>query len=277
MEKEKKEKKPNAFIVKFKENKLYLISFIITMCVFGYLIYYVMKNSDGIISKQSKDQLKIFEKINEAKKANDGYYSHSYTLNKKIDIGTCSVDSYSYIYEVREGVFTKYFSNSCLGVVKLSEESNIIIKDYSFSVDDVTYNKDTSVTGLIESNNSSVNLYFYTNSIVLLSDTDLILISNNKVSYINSDKYKNNGGNLSKRYFESKNADTFNFIVFYNGEDVACYDEVPRAMDGEKLYEVYQIHYSNSLGMFEPPKLLIERTKGEYCINYEKDIEILKQ
>ena len=279
MKKNKEENEySNAFFKKLYENKLYLISFIITIFVLGYGAFMGLKSSDGLITKRNKKQLLIIEQLEKAKSANDGYYSHNVTLNEKIDIGTCSVDSYDIIYEVKEGVFTKYFSNTCLGVVKLGEEQNITVKNFSFTVNNYTYDKDTNVTSLIESSNSSVNLYFYPNSIILLSDDNLILLNNNKVSYVSNKKYKNNGGNLSKRYYESsKEKDTFNYIVFYNGEEVACYDDVDKANDGDKLYEIYQIRFNTAFDKFDDPKLLISRTKGEYCINYENDIGILKQ
>lgn len=278
MKKEKKEKKiPNGFWKKLTESRLYLISFIITVFVLGYGLYKGLKSSDGIITKWNKEQLEIIENINKAKAANDGYYSHNVTLNEKIQIGTCEVESYDFIYEVKEGVFTKYFSNTCLGVVKLGEEQDIKIDNFSFVVNNYTYDKDTTITSLIESSNSSVSLYFYLNSIILLSDDNIILLNNNKVAYNSGDKFKNNGGNLSKRYYESKEEDTFNYIVFYNGEETACYDEVDHAHDADKLYEIYQIHFNPSFNKFDEPKLLISRTKGDYCINFENDIKVLKQ
>ena len=276
MKKENK-KNVNPFIAKFRDNKLYLISFIITLCVLSYLMFFIMKHSDGIITKRNKKQLEIIENIKKAKKANDGYYTHNVTLNKKVDIGTCTIDSYSYIFEVKEGIFTRYFSNNCLGVVKLGEETNINVVDYSFTTNNITYNKDASITSLIESNNSSVSLYFYTDSIVMLSDVDLVLINNNKVSYINSENYINDGGNLSKRYYESENDDTFNFIVFYNKEEVPCYNDLSSINGKDKLYDIYQIHYNNALGKFDSPKLMVSRINEDYCLNYENDIDILKQ
>ncbi len=279
MKKEKiEENSPNAFFQKLSENKLYLISFIITVFVLGYGLYRGLKSSDGLITKWNKEQLQMIEKIKQAKAANDGYYSHNITLNEKIDIGTCSVDSYDYIYEVKDGEFTKYFSNNCLGVVKLGEEQNISVSDFSFTVDNFVYDKDTSITSLVENNNSSVSLYFYPNSIIMMSDDNLILLNNNKVAYVSDKKFKNNGGNISKRYFESnKYEDTFNYIIFYNGEDVPCYDTVEKSQDNDKLYEIYQIHYNSSFNKFDEPKVLISRTKGEYCLNFENDINILKQ
>ena len=276
MKKENK-KNVNPFIAKFRDNKLYLISFIITLCVLSYLIFFIMEHSDGIITKRNKKQLEIIENIKKAKKANDGYYTHNVTLNKKVDIGTCTIDSYSYIFEVKEGKFTRYFSNNCLGVIKLGEETNINVVDYSFTTNNITYNKDASITSLIESNNSSVSLYFYTDSIVMLSDVDLVLINNNTVSYINSENYINDGGNLSKRYYESENEDTFNFIVFYNKEEVPCYNDLSSINGKDKLYDIYQIHYNKALGKFDSPKLMVSRINEDYCSNYENDIDILKQ
>ena len=268
----------NVFLKKLYENKLYLISFIITILVLGYGIFVGLKNSDGMITKKNKQQLKIIEDWNKAKSSNDGYYSHKVTLNEKIEIGTCTVDSYDYIYEVRDGVFTKYFSNNCLGVVKLGEDRNIIIDNFRFVVNSYTYDKDTSITSLIESTNSSVTLLFYSNSIVLLSDDNLILFNNNIVSYVSNKKFINEGGNLSKRYYESsRDKDSFNYIVFYNGEELPCYDSIDKAHADDKLYDIYQIHFNSYFDKFDEPKLLIKRTKGDYCLNYEDDIKVLKQ
>ena len=277
---EKKDKKicNNAFINKLVNNKLYFFSFVITLIVAGYGVFIWFKSSDGLITKRNKQQLQIIENIKKVKAANDGFYSHRVTLNKKIEVGTCTVSSYEYVFEVKNGIFTKYFSNDCLGVIKLEQVDGLEVNDYSFTDGGLRYDKDTNITTLIESENSSVNLYFYTNSIVLLTDDDLVLIGNNKVNYINSEKYSSSGGNLSKRYYESSSEKgTFNFIVFYNDEDVPCYEDIERDKMDDKLYDIYQIHFNSSFDTFDEPRLLISRTKGNYCINYENDINILKQ
>ena len=111
MKKENK-KNVNPFLAKFRDNKLYLVSFIITLCVLSYLMFFIMEHSDGIITKRNKKQLEIIENIKKAKKANDGYYTHNVTLNKRVDIGTCTIDSYSYIFEVKEGKLNILYSAS---------------------------------------------------------------------------------------------------------------------------------------------------------------------
>ena len=268
----------NPFIKKLCESKLYLISFIITVIVLGYGLSVFMKNSDGFITKRNKQQLEILQKIKEAKAANEGYYSHKVTLNEKIDIGTCSISSYDIIYDVKNDKFIKYFSNNCLGVIKLGEEEGIVIDNFSFTVDNRVFDKDSSITGLIENTNSSVNLYFYANSIILLSDDDLILLNNNRVAYNSKDNYENKGGNISKRYYkDSHKEDTFKYIVFYNEEEVPCYDKVDKEHANDKLYEIYQITYNKAFDKFDEPQQLIARSKGDYCLNFENDIEVLKQ
>ena len=52
MKKENK-KNVNPFLAKFRDNKLYLISFIITLCVLSYLMFFIMEHSDGIITKRN--------------------------------------------------------------------------------------------------------------------------------------------------------------------------------------------------------------------------------
>ncbi len=267
----------NAFLRQLIDNKLYLLSFIITIVVLGYGLSYILRDSDGLVTKRNKAQLQILKELEEEKKKDNGYYSFNVVLNKKVDIGTCSITSYSYIYEVDDNKMTKYFSNHCLGTIKLLKDNRPIINNYSFKIDDITYTKDSSVTKIVEDSNSSVNLYFYNNNIILLSDDDLVLLNNNEVSYISSELYKSSGGNISKRYYKSKEEDTFKYIVFYNNEDVSCYDEIDPNKKDEVVYDIYQIHYNTLLNGFDEPKKITSRNKGNFCLNYDSDIDLLKQ
>ena len=65
MKKNKEENEySNAFFKKLYENKLYLISFIITIFVLGYGAFMGLKSSDGLITKRNKKQLLIIEQLN---------------------------------------------------------------------------------------------------------------------------------------------------------------------------------------------------------------------
>ena len=122
------------FLEKLKVDKIYLISFLITLTFLSVTSVIKVKHADGYLNKNQTD-------INQKENNNDttltpakdaeqeeidvsdyvGIYSKEYILDNVITFGeNCTVDSYKYIYQINtDGTISKYFNNSCIGTIKI--------------------------------------------------------------------------------------------------------------------------------------------------------------
>ena len=225
-----------------------------------------------------------------------GIYSKEVKLDNVIQINdTCSIDSYKIIYQVKKDrSIKKYFSNSCIGIVKIFSDTltynsyggakYISANDINYTFNDNTlkevdgdkYELDDDISNIKEKKAlEEAELYFYGSNIVFLTNTNLILISNNKVTSPITDDYKNNGGNLEKRFYKSENIKyQFNFIVFKNEEAISCYD---KEENDDPLYTIYSIRYDINSNNFMSIKEVLARSKSNSCTTYEEDLETLKE
>ena len=271
----KDEEIKKTFFGELRHNKLYLLSFLITVAFFGACIVNDVIKSEGMITKQ-RNANKILKQVkkkssNSKTTNNDGVYKTNMTLSRTISIGACDINEYSFLIEVKNNKYTKYFSNSCIGTVLMNNiTDNISIKNKSFKLDNYTYNKDDSID--LKETKSNIEVNIYKDNILLLGDDNLIVLNNDSIIYTSSDIYQNNGGKLTKRYYSNNN--TYKFIVFENNIEEDC--STVSSKDNNKVYTIYSITYdvyNNKLG---DPVELVSRYNNDLCNYYEEDMKLLQ-
>lgn len=299
------------FYHKLKVDKLYLISFLITLVFFGIIGTIKVKEADGYYDKKNAsakvDASSTDTTLTPAEEAKDdkvdvtdyvGIYSKEYILDNVINFGeNCSVDSYKYIYQITsDGKITKYFQNSCIGTIKIWSDEfkynntngaryiGTSKMNFTFGtnkikeVDGETFKTDTDISTITESKNiEELDITFYGASTVIMTNTNLLLLSKDKVSSPIDDKYTNNGGNLTKRFYKSSTEYQYNFIVFNHTVEDICNVDNKEIADDEIIYKTYSIRYDASSDNFLDAKEIVSRTKSDSCKNYKKDLANLKE
>lgn len=308
-----------AFLNKIKEDKLYLFSFIITvafLCIFSFNKlketegYYDRKentetNEKGVtptvdtnLNKKDED-----EKVEEELNIDDyiGIYSREITMSSPIVLNdTCSISTYKLVYQIKKDeTITKYLVNDCLGTVLMwnaklqyvtsggaryisANEINYLFSATNMrEVDGETYKKDESIKTLKEELKiKDIDITFDKDNIILATNEDLILLKGNVIVYQLKDKYTNNGGDLEKRVYKSKEDMTYKFIVFTNNEKKVCYttEEISNEdfTDGD-LYKIYSIKYNSKKESFDDSQELVTRLKSAGCDVYEEDLKLLQE
>ena len=310
----------DVFMMKFwrklKEDRLFLISFIITI---GFLtIFFLIKwNQDELKGKDnslqnvyvetedglSKDDASNSTDSNISLKDYVGIYSRDVNLNDTLEItDSCKIESYKIIYNVtKNDTIEKYFYSSCVGTIKLWEDgvtykedggvryitsNNTFFKFLGDSLKEIKgdeilkYDVDYSINSLKDKLllDDSINLYFYGENVVFLKKDNLLLLSGKKVMFNANDNYVNNGGNLDVRFYKAKRKYTFKFIVFSNKENVACYEEkeVNENFEDGELYTIYKVSYDVEKGEFGNVEKLVTRNKLDSCQYYDEDMNLLK-
>lgn len=257
----------DLFVVKFwnklKEDKLFLLSFIITITAFT---VFVLNKVSSVNKEALNDNNKnnIYVETEDGIDTNDlsnttesdislkgyvGIYSREVSLDNSLNLSdSCKIESYKIIYNItKDNKIEKYFYSSCIGTIKLWEDGVTYTEDggvryitsnntfFKFSNDNIKeikddktlkYDADFSINGINENVELSddIKIYFYGENIVFLKNDNLLLLSGKEILFNANEKYVNNGGNLDKRFYKSKSKYQFNFIVFNNKENVVCYD-----------------------------------------------------
>lgn len=272
----KEEETKKTFFGELRHNKLYLLTFLITIFFIGSCVIKDINKSEGMITKQ-RNANKVLKQVNKKttttnKNSNDGIYKTNLTLSRSISIGACDINEYSYLIEVKNNKNTKYFSNDCIGTVLMGNVTDkITIKNKSFTLDNNTYNKDDTVDLKITKSNIDINIY--DDNILLLGDDNLVLLNNDSILYTSTDIYQNNGGKLTKRYYKKDN--TYKFIIFENGLEEDCpatYDKT-----NNKIYTIYSITYDTYANKLGDPVELVSRYNNDLCNYYEEDMRLLQE
>ncbi len=290
MDKNNKEKKKwyeLGFFYKLFHDKFYLLSLLVTLIFLAIISINALKKSEGWISRQKRyakmaDKVKNISGVDAIKKVDNGtttnngqinsvvlngFYSHRYSLKRAVTINNCNVKEYQYIYEIDNDVTNKYFYNQCLGYKKI--DTSIISFQNDTIVENGTIYKEVNDMNI----GISVidNVYFYGNNFIVLKDDNLLLISGSDV-LSNNDLYPNNGNSDIKRYYKSGEY-KYRFIVF--NKDLPLCPFINNSED--VLYTIYEIEYDKDSKSMKNPSVIIERYSKDFCDNYDKDIEVLKQ
>lgn len=317
--KEKKDKKKNPYylfltfvIKKMKEDKLYLLSFIITVLFVGVFSLYKVNEADGLY-KHKKDEVvdnnvtptikpDVNAQVSDVLDVSDyvGIYSREVVLDEPIVVSdTCSLTSYNVLYQIKKDkTIKKFFSNECVGNLLIWEDTLAYVSNggaryinandtnFLFSatnmkeIDGSAYKLDDDITNVKVVNKiKNVDIDFIDNKIIIKLIDDLVLLHENVIDYRLSDSYINNGGDTKERVFKIEDY-KYKFILFENNEKKNCYSEVdladPNFVDGPS-YKIYSIEYSSKDGKFKAVKEIVSRDKSVKCDVFNEDLESLKE
>ena len=143
--KEKEKRTNNAYLFgkafgeRLRTDKMFLLSFFITLIFLCALSYRTLKNSESSYPGIFKNIMKTSEQsssndsdskssvhVNETLDISDkvGVYSREVNLTDKLVLSdSCSIDTYKYVYQIKKDkTITKYLYNSCLGAIKVWED-----------------------------------------------------------------------------------------------------------------------------------------------------------
>lgn len=317
--KEKKEKKKktyylffSAVINRFKEDKLYLLSFIITIVFIVIFSLYKVYDAEGLY-KNKKDTNDIVDnnvtptvstdlKVDDELDVSDyvGIYSREIILDSPVQLSdTCSVTTYKFIYQIKKDKsISKYFMNDCLGTYLIWKNELSYVStggaryisandiNYLFSttnmkeVDGDAYKLESDITSVKENKKyKKVETSFDGDRLILMAYNNLFLINENKIEFELNSEYLNNGGDLEQRVYKTDTENTYKFVVFSNEENKSCYKtgeiSASEFVDGS-LYKIYSIKYDSDEHKFNTAKEIISRDKSAGCDVLDEDLLTLK-
>ena len=297
-----------AFGERLRTDKMFLISFLITLFFLSFIAYRGLRDSKssypGFVSKfinsdsddkttndDNKPAVVVDEELDITDKV--GLYSREITINESIRLSdSCSFESYKYIYQIKKDkTITKYLFNECLGVITIwsdkldyitigdtkyigTEEYHFLFSGTSMKeADGDTYKMDDSITSIREKNYiKDLNVDFVDNSIIFTNNTNLILLRGNSVLFDLNKEYPSNGGNLDQSVYRLKDS-YYKFIVFSNNEPLNCYEE---SESDELIYKIYSISYDKEKMSFKKPEEIVTRSRNDGCGFWKEDLKLLK-
>ena len=277
-----------------KNDKLYFFAFIITIVFIFTSSFHKIRTVDynkdklenEVVSEPVVDTLSIQDYV--------GIYSRVVSLDDSVVINNlCEIDSYKIVYQIKkDSTINKYFYNSCIGSALISTEvldylyngsSRFIgTENYSYQfgtnylkeIDGYSYYIDEDLFSIKESLKvNDINLYFYGDNVLFLTNDDLILENDSKVVSVSS-IYPSKGGDLNRRFYPSLNKYQFNFIVFNRDDNLSCTSEIE---SDEIAYKVYSIRFDVNSNNFLDAKEVVSRTKSDGCEFYQEDLKKLEE
>ena len=295
-----------------KEDKLYLLSFLITVAFFAVFSLYKVHDAEGLYNHKKEDtkttENNVTPTVKEDLTVDDnldvsdyvGIYSREVILDSPIVLSdTCSITTYKLVYQIKKDKsIAKYFMNDCLGTTLIWSDTLAYVStggaryisandvNYLFSasnmkeVDGDAYKLDSDISSIkVNKKYKKVEISFDEDRIVLMSYDNLFLLHDNKIEFELNSEYPNNGGDLEQRVFKSETDDTYNFVVFSNEEEKSCYSTSDIAdatfVDGT-LYKMYSIKYDSDNNKFEKAKEIVSRDKSAGCDVLNDDLAALK-
>ena len=299
------------FVKKIREDKLYFISFIITILFFTVFSVSKVREAEGIYSNIEKvvnsnnetSSQTVNNNLTEEVDVSNyiGIYSKEYLMSEEIFINnSCSVTSYKIVYQIKKDKsIAKYLVNDCFGTIemwngKLSYVSTDGARyisanniNYLFSVssmkevDGETYKVDNELSVLKPKQKvKDVEFLFYYNNVILLLNDNLLHIKGDEILYNLKNNYINNGGKLDKKVYKSDIKNQFKFIIFNNGEEKNCYttsDLSDSLFEDGIGYKIYTINYDLVANRFLSAKEIISRDKSALCDVFNEDLKLLKE
>lgn len=289
------------FVKKMKEDKLYLLSFVIMVVfIISFSVYNISKaESLYNINKPKEEEVKKAVDVTEELDISEyvGIYSKEYKLDEKILYNdTCYIDSYKIVYRIKsDKMILKYFVDDCVGTVLMWSDSVSYLDNgeakyvsanglnYLFSVNGMkevngdSYFIDEDIKSIKHNQKyGSSNINFSGNKIIIVSKNDLVLVSGSNVEYKLSSEYELKTKFLDKVVYESLNEElTYKFIVFEKDLDASCYEnefiQSDTFVDGE-MYRIYSISFDQKNEKFNSVKEIISRKKSDGCSVFDQDL-----
>lgn len=289
----------SSFIQKLKEDKFYLICFIITIFAFSVFSTSKVKEADGAFSKKEdnvveKDNTTIKEDVKDTSKLDVsdlvGIYVKSYTLDKSVYYDdTCEVSKYDFVYEIsKDNSISRYIVNKCFGKVLLSSDKleyigtgnnrNIGSKRAIYVFND---NKLSEVDGLTYVKNDKYNLsgdsINLVNSKFSFYGDKFIVLNNKSMYYINGSKIEYQlvpNTLMDKTIFKTSN-NTYRYFEYDAGENVACYEPGQIAEVGfqdKLLYTIYLLEFDEETLSFKDAQIEKIRNRSDSCQTLNDDL-----
>ena len=284
----------SSFIKELKENKLFLLCFIITIISIFIFSGNKVKEADGAFPKNDKIVTEENKTTNEQKTEKlditkyIGHYIKNFKLEKEVKYGECSIIEYDYVYEIKkDNTISKYFNSKCTGMVLINKDTlgyiksentrNIgskhhiyIFKDNKMNeLDGLTYQKDKNYKPNKNlSQNKDIKLKFYNDKFILEGIKELYLINGNHIETnieVNS--------LLTKSIFSNDN--TYRYIMYNDTETQNCY--VPELIaevgfEDKESYSIYSLLFNEQTLEFEEPKLVVTRKRSDNCDTLNNDL-----
>lgn len=303
------------FLAKLRSNKLYLLSFIITVLFVGITSLNKVKDSEGFYKVTNSDTTKqdsvtpVVSASDEEDDSKDnldedvdvsdyvGIYSREVTMSSSIIIDDdTKIDSYEIIYQVKkDGTMIKYLKSDVLGVIKIWSGSLAISTENDvkyWTSHDTQFLFGTNGTSIKERDGElyslskdsgikenkkldNVDVYFYNSDIVINTYDNLYLVKGSTISFDLNSLYPNNGGKESQRVFKSTKEYQFNFIVFSSGDESSSC--FTDSEDETTNYTTYSITYDSSIEKFKDASVIQTRTKKDGCDILESDLKELSE
>lgn len=284
----------SSFLKELKENKLFLICFIITILSISIFSSNKVKEADGAFT--SSDKVIEKDKIVTDKKTSDkldvskyvGYYVKNFKLDKDIKYGECVISEYDYVYEIKkDNTIAKYFYSKCSGSVLVHKDTleyikgentrNIGSKSFIYVFND---NKMSEIDGLtyIKSDNykmdnninsvEGVNIKFYKDKFILEGLKELYLVNGRKIE-TNIEV----SSLLTKSVFNKGN--TYSYVIYNEGESQSCY--VPSLIaevgfEDKDAYSIYSLDFDEETLEFDKERLVVTRKRSDNCDTLNDDL-----
>lgn len=295
----------SSFLKSLKEDKFYLICFIITVIAFFVFSTEKVKQGESVFASNphvtdnsSKDRPTnntLDEELDVSKYV--GTYVKSFKLNKSIKYSdTCDIKEYDFIYTIdKNNIISKYFYNKCLGTLLISKETlsyvkientkNIgtktaiyVFKDKKLThMNGYTYKLNNEYNIKEENNeNDDFGLIVYDSKVILYTSNELYLINGKEIET----EILNKGTLLSPSLFRVKDTSDFKYIVYEKDETQTCYIDSLVNADGfedKNNYSIYSIKFDEDNLSFSEPVVEVVRKRSDKCDTLEEDLKELNE
>lgn len=294
----------SSFLKNLKEDKFYLVCFIITVIAFFVFSTEKVKQGESVFASNphvtdnsSKDRPTnntLDEGLDVSKYV--GTYVKSFKLNKSIKFSdTCDIKEYDFIYTVdKNSIISRYFYNKCLGSLLISKETLSYVKTentknigtktaiYVFKDKKLTHMngytyKMNNEYKISEENNDSddFGLIVYDSKMILYTSNELYLINGKEIET----EILNRGTLLNPSLFRVRDTSDFKYIVYDEKETQTCYIDSLVNADGfedKNNYSIYSIKFDEDNLSFSEPVVEVVRKRSDKCDTLEADLKELK-
>ena len=290
----------DSFIKRLKEDKLYLISFIITILAITIFSSNKVRDANGMFnSNKNNNEVKeeVNEKIDEKLDVTNyvGTYVKSIKLEKSFAYeDNCEITKYDLVYQIKsDNSINKYFNSECTGNVLIDSDtlgyvmalntknigttSNIYLFNNNKlnEIDGYTYTKNNKYEIDEDINSlSSTNLIFHRDKFIIYGANYLYFINGEEIET----EIVNSNSLLSKSIFRVGTTSDFKYIVYDKEETTTCY--VPSLVievgfEDKESYSIYSISYDESISSFTEPKREVVRKRSDTCDTLNDDLASL--
>lgn len=294
----------SSFFKSLKEDKFYLICFIITIIAFFVFSTAKVKQGESafvsnphVTDNTSKDKptnatldevLDVSEYV--------GIYVKSFKLKKSLKYNdTCDIKEYDFVYKIEENnTISQYFYNRCLGTLLISKDTLSYVKSENTrnigTKTDIYVFKDNKLNHMNgyayklnneykineeNTKNDNFGLIVYDSKMILYTSNELYLINGKEIET----EILNKGNLLDPSLFRVKDTSDFKYIVYEEDETQTCYiDSLVNApgFEDKNNYYIYSIKFDEDNLTFSEPVVELLRKRSDKCETLDADLKDLK-